>query len=353
MGKALPVSPADYFSSHLAMCREVKFQSNIHTIANRRTFRHSSHESPKRTKKRRRTTLSCITCHQRKVRCDRKLPCTSCVGYGTKDICSFYVDALRRRKSDTNSIEPAQWEGPPAFDSTLQADCDTLRKASFTSMSSDVGQSTPLSSPRQIVDPQSSRRMSPADGFQACQQDNCPDEACKAIPGYSFHPPLTASHLEEGMSSHFMRTLFEDAAGRDSRTTSSESLFDFICQAGSTASSSTIAAQSTSALSHEASSNSMPTVFLHDIDLNTPIAPISSLFSAMDIPNSSHPARLTSAPHQSSHNAFSSSFQQQQRHQVPLSAHHHRQPFIQTLSPRIDVFEEEMQSWFSALQQLV
>ena len=95
MGKALPVSPADYFSSHLAMCREVKFQSNIHTIANRRTSRHSSHESPKRTKKRRRTTLSCITCHQRKVRCDRKLPCTSCVGYGTKDICSFYVDALR------------------------------------------------------------------------------------------------------------------------------------------------------------------------------------------------------------------------------------------------------------------
>jgi len=83
----------------------------------------------------------------------------------------------------------------------------------------------------------------------------------------------------------------------------------------------------------------MPTVFLHDIDLNTPIAPISSLFSAMDIPNSSHPARLTSAPHQSSHNAF--------------SAQHHRQPFIQTLSPRIDVFEEEMQSWFSALQQLV
>lgn len=40
-------------------------------------------------RKRHRSTLVCNICKQRKVKCDLKLPCTSCVKYHTLQICSF------------------------------------------------------------------------------------------------------------------------------------------------------------------------------------------------------------------------------------------------------------------------
>jgi hypothetical protein len=50
------------------------------------TDEHASKPPPR---KRRRVVISCLDCHKRKQRCDRKLPCTNCVSRGKQASCRY------------------------------------------------------------------------------------------------------------------------------------------------------------------------------------------------------------------------------------------------------------------------
>lgn len=55
-------------------------------------------------KKRNRKILVCTNCRQKKNKCDRQLPCTSCVKLGLKSSC-FYSDDIRPTLSTVNDIQ--------------------------------------------------------------------------------------------------------------------------------------------------------------------------------------------------------------------------------------------------------
>lgn len=50
-------------------------------------------------RKRNRPMLSCVLCHERRVKCDRGRPCQSCTSYGTPDQCSYAARPNKRAKS--------------------------------------------------------------------------------------------------------------------------------------------------------------------------------------------------------------------------------------------------------------
>src|SRR5689334_14992659 len=52
--------------------------------------RHPEEEARRILRRRRKTTrTSCYPCRSRKVRCDKQLPCDSCVQRGYPDLCSY------------------------------------------------------------------------------------------------------------------------------------------------------------------------------------------------------------------------------------------------------------------------
>lgn len=61
-------------------------------------------------KRRNRPFASCIPCHERHVKCDRTLPCLSCIGANRQDECRFSLPILQDKPSayivhsDTNSF---------------------------------------------------------------------------------------------------------------------------------------------------------------------------------------------------------------------------------------------------------
>lgn len=61
---------------------------------------------PGSDKKRRRTTIVCNVCKSRKVRCDRMLPCSSCVKHKTTHLCSF-DDSIDKNELKPNVSEHA------------------------------------------------------------------------------------------------------------------------------------------------------------------------------------------------------------------------------------------------------
>ncbi|EGW34175.1 uncharacterized protein SPAPADRAFT_148682 [Spathaspora passalidarum NRRL Y-27907] len=70
-------------------------------------------ERPK--KRRNRSTLVCNVCKQRKVKCDRKLPCTRCIIYKTQDICSYHEDLPSGQVlPPQNTVSPETLQPPNA-----------------------------------------------------------------------------------------------------------------------------------------------------------------------------------------------------------------------------------------------
>ncbi|RLV95390.1 Multidrug resistance regulator 1 [Spathaspora sp. JA1] len=59
-------------------------------------------------KRRNRSTLVCNVCKQRKVKCDRKSPCTRCIVYKTQDICSYTeeVPAIDQKQQQKLQFQP-------------------------------------------------------------------------------------------------------------------------------------------------------------------------------------------------------------------------------------------------------
>ena len=75
--------------------------------------RHSEEEARRILRKRRKTTrTSCYPCRSRKVRCDKELPCSTCVQRGYPELCS-YTNPTREASAavsiaDTTSFPPQQ-----------------------------------------------------------------------------------------------------------------------------------------------------------------------------------------------------------------------------------------------------
>ncbi|GEQ69060.1 hypothetical protein JCM33374_g2731 [Metschnikowia sp. JCM 33374] len=61
----------------------------------------SDTEDIKTNKSRARITLSCAQCKRRKVKCDRKLPCSSCIKHNVADKCGYFGDQVVAQKPST------------------------------------------------------------------------------------------------------------------------------------------------------------------------------------------------------------------------------------------------------------
>jgi hypothetical protein len=53
-------------------------------------------------RKRNRPMLSCVTCHERRVKCNRMQPCQSCVDYGLPDQCLYAAKPNKRAKGSAS-----------------------------------------------------------------------------------------------------------------------------------------------------------------------------------------------------------------------------------------------------------
>ncbi|KAM9925180.1 hypothetical protein OXX59_004040 [Metschnikowia pulcherrima] len=63
----------------------------------------SAHDDQQPTKARARISLSCAQCKRRKVKCDRKLPCSSCVKHNVPETCGYFGDQVVAQASETEN----------------------------------------------------------------------------------------------------------------------------------------------------------------------------------------------------------------------------------------------------------
>ncbi|KAI0143396.1 hypothetical protein BJ166DRAFT_540115 [Pestalotiopsis sp. NC0098] len=65
-------------------------------------------------RKRRRVVISCLDCHKRKQKCDRKLPCTNCVSRGKQSSCRYETGApISKDGQERKSSQPGDDASPP------------------------------------------------------------------------------------------------------------------------------------------------------------------------------------------------------------------------------------------------
>lgn len=95
-------------------------------------------------RKRRRTTIVCNICKARKVRCDRNVPCNSCIKHRTAHLCSYNEETSDAEKSVKPELQEPQI---PADETVYLAPVNSARFLSgFADFSAVVGVN-PLSSP--------------------------------------------------------------------------------------------------------------------------------------------------------------------------------------------------------------
>ena len=59
-----------------------------------------------KNKRKARDPKACYACHRRKVKCDRKLPCDSCIKRDHPELCSYERPGKKRRIAINSSYEP-------------------------------------------------------------------------------------------------------------------------------------------------------------------------------------------------------------------------------------------------------
>lgn len=94
--------------------------------------------STERIKKRNRKILVCGNCHKKKRRCDRQLPCTSCVSLSIDDTCSYSTPSSKRPNLSTQYNFPLTTQSATAsntlevntqnVDSTIHKRIDSLNQ---------------------------------------------------------------------------------------------------------------------------------------------------------------------------------------------------------------------------------
>lgn len=67
--------------------------NGVQTKTEETTPPNDAHSAKPPPRKRRRVVISCLDCHKRKQKCDRKLPCTNCVSRGKQATCRYETGA--------------------------------------------------------------------------------------------------------------------------------------------------------------------------------------------------------------------------------------------------------------------
>lgn len=67
-------------------------------------------------RKRRRVVISCLDCHKRKQKCDRKLPCTNCVSRGKQATCRYETGAPVARERKESDPQQENDDSPSTAD---------------------------------------------------------------------------------------------------------------------------------------------------------------------------------------------------------------------------------------------
>jgi hypothetical protein len=215
------VTPSIQSSYLLAMGSSIDTETN----QNRRMKTSTQESSTKKSKKRRRTTLSCVKCHQRKVKCDRSLPCSSCISFGAGESCSFYLAFIRRNdrinEEAGNKSEKHVMDG---YDSatTTESEYDLFRRLSSSSMSSEASQhglyhDSALSCPSQSH--VCSGHPSPAESFTA------------PTPGQIGILPTRMHPVQMQERDLLMQAIHNNSAGQGLTFTSPNPLLDYSHQA--------------------------------------------------------------------------------------------------------------------------
>lgn len=73
-----------------------------------------------RNKRKVRDPKACYACHRRKVKCDRNLPCDSCVKRDHPELCSYERPTKKRRIALTGTLNPQESSTPEVHDPALQ-----------------------------------------------------------------------------------------------------------------------------------------------------------------------------------------------------------------------------------------
>ena len=85
--------------------------------------------SPRQIPKRPRPVVSCLQCRTKKLKCDRRLPCSKCVKGGRRDACEYaagqepvsndeipYENAHKRQRTETNLTDASLAAAATKFD---------------------------------------------------------------------------------------------------------------------------------------------------------------------------------------------------------------------------------------------
>ena len=77
---------------------------------------------PSKSRKRNRAVLSCLTCHQRRVKCDRSQPCKACISYGSAESCTFESPTERRVRRRRSGDSGGRGQGSSSSERELDSD---------------------------------------------------------------------------------------------------------------------------------------------------------------------------------------------------------------------------------------
>ena len=85
--------------------------------------------SPRQTPKRPRPVVSCLQCRTKKLKCDRRLPCSKCIKGGRRDACEYaagqeplsnddipYENGHKRQRTENNLTDPSLAAAAAKFD---------------------------------------------------------------------------------------------------------------------------------------------------------------------------------------------------------------------------------------------
>ncbi|GKU10818.1 unnamed protein product [Fusarium langsethiae] len=73
-------------------------------------------------RRRPRKPLNCDPCRHSKLKCDRQLPCNTCLKRGWQDSCAYgsnFTGPRGRRKTRTSNVEPTIQAAEPRFDTIV------------------------------------------------------------------------------------------------------------------------------------------------------------------------------------------------------------------------------------------
>ncbi|PWN18407.1 hypothetical protein BCV69DRAFT_314608 [Microstroma glucosiphilum] len=130
-------------------------------------------------KKRNRAALSCVACRERKIKCDRQLPCDQCIKRGDEELC--FLDPYKR--------------GPPAAQSKSAKVQAQLQEQAKQQAERERQRAEAAVAPDQSRQGQHSQPGHP--GYSAQQQPQQARQSMSYMPGQSHHPSYANARFQQ------------------------------------------------------------------------------------------------------------------------------------------------------------